>query len=142
MTNTLNDADSHARPLFEQLLQNCANAGVPCRIVDIIRTPAQQEQKVKDGVSWTAHSMHEPQPLEGKSKAIDIVPLSVLSEHKPDWDPNHPDWQKIGPIGEALKLEWGGRWVHLNGGKGDPSHFQDNFKPQEPIAGATNDVAS
>jgi peptidoglycan LD-endopeptidase CwlK len=120
-------ADSHARPLFEQLLQNCAKAGVPCRIVDIFRTSTQQEQKIARGVSWTSHSKHEAQPPEGKSKAIDIVPLSILSEHKPDWDPTHPDWQKIGPIGEALGLEWGGRWTTLNNGRGDPSHFQDNW---------------
>jgi len=69
--------------------------------------------------------MHLPQPPEGKSKAIDIVPLSILSEHKPDWDPEHPDWQKIGPIGEKLGLEWGGRWEHHP----DPSHFQDNYEP-------------
>jgi hypothetical protein len=138
MPNSLNDADSHARPLFEQLLQNCAKAGVPCRVVDIIRTPTQQEQKLKDGVSWTQHSMHLPQPLEDKSKAIDIVPLSILTEHKPNWDPTHPDWQKIGPIGEALGLEWGGRWKEHP----DPSHFQDNWKLQDAVAGINEDIAT
>ena len=127
--NSLDMADSHARPLFEQLLQSCAAAGVPCRIVDIFRTATQQEQKLAQGVSWTSHSKHEAQPPEGKSKAIDIVPLSILGEHKPNWDPTHPDWLKIGVIGEKLGLEWGGRWTHLNGGVGDPSHFQDNWKP-------------
>jgi peptidoglycan L-alanyl-D-glutamate endopeptidase CwlK len=130
MTNSFDDADSHARPLFEQLLLNCAKAGVPCRIVDIIRTEPQQLQKIKDGVSWTKRSMHLPQPPEGKSKAIDIVPLSILGEHKPSWDPGHPDWQKIGPIGETLGLEWGGRWTEHP----DPSHFQDNFKTQLPTS--------
>jgi D-alanyl-D-alanine carboxypeptidase len=140
MPNSLNDADSHARPLFEQLLQNCVKEGVPCRIVDIIRTPTQQEQKLKDGVSWTKNSLHLPQPFENKSKAIDIVPLSILSENKPDWDPKHPDWQKIGPIGEELGLEWGGRWPdNPPHSRPDPSHFQDNWKP-EVREGTTEDI--
>lgn len=131
MSNTLNDAASYARPLFEQLLRECAKAGVPCRIVDIIRTPSQQEKKLAQGVSWTTHSKHLPQPPEGKSEAIDIVPLEILSEHKPDWDITNPLWTKIGLIGERLGLEWGGRWTHINNGNGDPGHFQYVHKVEE-----------
>lgn len=124
MPNTMNDAASYARPLFEKLLLECTKAGIPCRIVDIIRTPKEQEKKVADKVSWTPHSKHLPQPPEGKSEAIDIVPLSILSEHKPDWDIKNPLWTKIGSIGESIGLEWGGRWTHINNGNGDPGHFQ------------------
>jgi D-alanyl-D-alanine carboxypeptidase len=129
MPNTLNEAASYARPLFEKLLQNCTAAGVPCRIVDIIRTPTQQEQKLAQGVSWTEHSKHLPQPPEGKSEAIDIVPLAILNEHKPDWDPTSPLWQQIGEVGKALGLLWGGSWTHINDGNGDPSHFEYIHKP-------------
>jgi D-alanyl-D-alanine carboxypeptidase len=142
MPSLLDDADSHARPLFERLLQACAMAGVPCRIVDVIRTEPQQEQKLAAGLSWTRNSMHLPQPPEGKSKAIDIVPLSVLEEHKPDWSPTDPSWQKIGVIGKSLGLTWGGDWKHINNGLGDPSHFQDDYKPQDAVAGVTSDIAS
>jgi hypothetical protein len=127
--NSLDDAASYARPLFEQLLQGCVKVKVPCRIVDIIRTPAQQEQKLLDGVSWTQHSKHEPQPPESKSEAIDIVPLAILSEHKPDWDPTNPVWKVIGDVGTKLGLLWGGTWTHINNGNGDPSHFEYIHKP-------------
>jgi hypothetical protein len=135
-SNSLDDAASYARPLFEQLLQNCAKAGIPCRIVDIIRTPSQQEQKLKDKVSWTEHSKHLPQPPEQKSEAIDIVPLAILSEHKPDWDPTNVLWQKIGAIGQATGLLWGGTWKHLNNGLGDPSHFE--YIHKEPDVQVSN----
>lgn len=124
MTNTLLDAASYARPLFEQLMQNCAAKGVPCRLVDILRTPSQQQQKLKDGLSWTEHSKHLPQPPENLSEAIDIIPLGILGEHKPDWDPTSPLWQQIGQIGKDLGLRWGGDWKDINNGRGDPSHFE------------------
>jgi hypothetical protein len=124
--NTLNDAASYCVPLFLQLVENCAKAGVPVRIVDISRTPSQQQVKIATGVSWTQNSKHLPQPPEGKSEAIDIVPLVILGEHKPDWDPGSLAWQKIGKIGQDLGLEWGGAWLEHK----DPSHFQYIHKPE------------
>ena len=126
MGRDLAELASYFEPLASALIDNCNAAGVPVRIVDTGRTPTEQEQKLVQGVSWVSVSKHEPQPPEGKSEAIDIVPMSVLSEHKPDWDPGHPDWQKIGPIGEALGLRWGGRWVHHP----DVSHFEYVHAPE------------
>jgi D-alanyl-D-alanine carboxypeptidase len=123
-TNTINDAASYFRPLIDQLLQGCVKAGVPCRIVDISRSPSQQVQKVKDGLSWTLNSKHLPQPPENKSEAVDIVPLVILGEHKLDWDPTNNAWQIIGEVGKSLGLRWGGDWKHINNGNGDPSHFE------------------
>ena len=102
------------------MLERAKEAGVECKIVDTGRTPTEQQVKISQGVSWTNNSKHLPQMPEGKSEAIDIVPLSVLEEHKPTWSPEHPDWQKIGPIGEQLGLRWGGRWQKHP----DPSHFE------------------
>jgi hypothetical protein len=128
MGNSLDELASYFRPQAQELLDDCATIGIPCRVVDTGRTPTEQEAKLAQGVSWTSHSKHEPQPPEGKSEAIDIVPEAILEEHKSDWDPSNPLWLKIGEIGERLGMEWGGRWVHVNGGKGDPSHFQ--YVPQ------------
>jgi len=129
MGRDLNELDSHFLPKAQALIDRCNAAGVPVRVVDTGRSSAEQEQKLAQGVSWTSHSMHEAQPPEQKSKAIDVVPKAILEEHKPNWDPANPLWLKIGQIGEKLGLEWGGRWKHVNGGKGDPSHFQDSSKP-------------
>jgi hypothetical protein len=126
MGKDLNELASYFLPLAQTLIDACALAGIPVRIVDTGRTSQEQEQKILEGVSWTHTSKHEPQPPEGKSEAIDIVPLAILNEHKPDWDPTSPLWLKIGLIGEGLGLVWGGRWTHINGGRGDPSHFEYN----------------
>ena len=124
MGKSLDEAASYAKPLFVQLLAECEAQGVPCRIEDVGRDEATQAQNLAKGVSWTTNSKHLPQPPEDKSEAIDIVPVEILNLNKKDWDPGNPVWAKIGLIGEGLGLFWGGRWTHINGGKGDPGHFQ------------------
>lgn len=118
---------SYMQPLAIALLQNAKDAGIDCMVVDTDRTPKEQTQKIIDHVSWTEHSKHEPQPPEMKSEAIDICPLVLLGTKF--WSPDSPLWQLLGPIGESLGLEWGGRWKHINNGKGDVSHFQYRHKP-------------
>lgn len=117
---SLNELASYFRPLAEQLLIECGRSGVPVRIVDTGRSLTEQRQKIAQKVSWTNNSKHLPQPPEGLSEAIDIVPLAVLSEHKPDWDPTNPAWQIVGHIGRRLGLRWGGDWRETP----DPSHFE------------------
>lgn len=125
MGNNLSELASYFELLAVQLIQNCFSAGVPVRIVDTGRTELEQVQKLAQGVSWITRSKHEPQPPEMKSEAIDIVPIEILGEHKPDWDPTSPLWDRIGPIGEKLGLCWGGRWHPHR----DPSHFEYVHKP-------------
>lgn len=141
MGKSLNELASYFRPLAEELLSNCEEVGVPCRIVDTGRSFVEQIDKIKEKRSWTTLSKHLPQLPELRSEAIDIVPEEILEEHKADWDPDNPLWLKIGVVGEAMGLEWGGRWKHVNGGKGDPSHFQyvhrdENGFVKEPVFGA------
>src|SRR5437879_7746278 len=126
MGKDLQELASYFLPQAVELIRQCSMAGVPVKIVDTGRTESEQEQKLAQGVSWVPRSKHEPQPPEGKSEAIDIVPESVLSEHKPDWDPKHPDWQRIGVIGESMGLHWGGSWKSHP----DPSHFEFVHPPQ------------
>jgi len=87
MGKDLNELASYFLPKAQALLDTCASAGVPVRVVDTGRSASEQESKIAQGVSWTTHSKHEPQPPEQKSEAIDVVPVAILSEHKADWDP-------------------------------------------------------
>lgn len=127
MGRDLNELASYFLPKAQALLDACAAADCPVRVVDTGRTPQEQTIKLAQGVSWIPVSKHEPQPPEGKSEAIDIVPLSVLEENKPNWDPGHPDWKKIGAIGKSLGLRWGGDWVSHP----DPSHFEYVHPPAQ-----------
>src|SRR4051812_45570665 len=106
--NSLDELSSYMRPLAVKLLSDAAKAGIPCRVVDTGRTPSEQAVKIMYGVSWTENSRHLPQPPEGKSEAVDLVPQEILDEHKSNWSPDSPLWARLGAIGENLGLTWGG----------------------------------
>lgn len=71
------------------------------------------EQCPGDVVTWTLKSKHSSR------KAYDTVPIV---EGHAVWDEDAL-WNPIGQEGEALGLEWGGRW-----NKPDKPHFQLNIK--------------
>jgi hypothetical protein len=96
------------RPLAFELLARCVEQGIAVCVVDTLRTPAEHAANLAKGVSWTTRSKH----LVGD--AIDICPYAVWSSTGPDklsWDVSDPNWQRIGAIGEAIGLKWGGRWT-------------------------------
>lgn len=116
MSRLLNDLSPAFRPAAIELLARCAESGIPVFIVDTLRTPAEQEENLRKGVSWTAHSRH----LTGD--AIDVAPYEVYQLHgknKLEWDADDPAWQVIGSLGEHLGLTWGGRWARK-----DMGHFE------------------
>jgi len=102
MNKKLNDLDPTFKPKVFELLARCIENRLQVIIIETLRTPEQQEINITNGVSWTRKSKH----LIGK--AIDLAPVSVL-ELK-NWAPKHPDWERLGHIGESLGLTWGGRW--------------------------------
>lgn len=123
-----------------ELIARCAEQGIPLMIINTLRTSAEQEANIKNGVSWTKNSRHLPAPHwascmksvgpsfdcscpnAGKSRAIDICPYSIFQLDGPDklkWDSDSPVWETIGRIGESLGLKWGGRWT-----KRDMGHFE------------------
>lgn len=118
MGNSINELASYVQPLCEEFFNLAQAAGITCALIDTGRTPTEQEQKLADGVSWTTHSKHLPQPPEGKSEAFDVCPKEYLLMK--GWNPDGPLWAKLGGIGESLGLRWGGRWTKTP----DPGHFE------------------
>ena len=107
MSRALDDLSPRFRPLACELLARCVEHGIAVMIVDTRRTPAEHAMNLAKGVSWTQHSKH----LDGD--AIDICPYATWDAHGPDkvnWDGGDPVWLKLGAIGEAIGLRWGGRW--------------------------------
>lgn len=107
MSRALDDLSPRFRPLAVELLARCVEQGLAVAIVDTLRTPEEHAANLKKGVSWTTHSKH----LDGD--AIDVCPYQVWDAHGPDklnWDVGDPVWVRLGAIGEALGLRWGGRW--------------------------------
>lgn len=122
MSRRLDDLDVGFKLKVFEFLARCIEAGLPVMVVDTLRTPREQKENLRRGVSWTTHSKHLPQPPDRKSKAIDICPYLQYSLHGPDklqWDADDPAFQTIGKIGEALGFTWGGRWK-----KRDMGHFE------------------
>lgn len=117
MSRRLDDLSDRFRPLAFQLLARTVEAGIPVIIVDTLRTPDEHKQNLFKGVSWTLRSKH----LDGD--AIDICPYAQWDAHgakKLNWDAGDPVWQRLGAIGEAIGLRWGGRWTKTP----DLGHFE------------------
>ena len=107
LSRKLDDLSPRFRPIACELLARCAEAGLPVVIVNTRRSMAQQEEYLRRGVSWTRNSKH----ITGD--AIDLAPYDTYSLYGPDklrWNADDPVWPRIGAIGEALGLRWGGRW--------------------------------
>lgn len=99
-----------------ELLARTVEQQIPVVIINTLRTPEEQAANLAKGVSWTSNSKH----LTGD--AIDVCPYAQYDAHgtnKLDWDAADPIWQKVGAIGEALGLRWGGRWTVK-----DMGHFE------------------
>ncbi len=116
MDTSLDSLDPIFKPLAFALLARLVEARIPVVIVNTRRTASEQAVNVAKGVSWVTHSKHED------GLAIDIAPFSVYDEHggnKLQWDEQDPIWLRIGQIGEACNLRWGGRWQQK-----DMGHFE------------------
>ena len=125
MSRSLNDLSDRMRPRVFEFLARLTEAQIPVAIVDTLRTVEEQAQNVFKGVSWTMNSKH----LTGD--AIDVCPWATWDAHGPDklnWDASDPVWQRIGKIGEACGLLWGGRWQKTP----DLGHFE--YRPT-PVTG-------
>lgn len=125
MSRNLNDLSDRFRPKAFEFLARLMEAQIPVIIVDTLRTPAEQAENIRRGVSWTPHSKH----LTGD--AIDVAPYAVFDLHGPDklqWDAGDPIWTKLGVIGEACGLKWGGRWTVK-----DLGHFELKEPPPPKV---------
>ena len=116
MSRALDDLSPEMRARAVELLARCVEAGIVVMIVDTLRTPEEHAENLANGTSWTTHSKH----LDGD--AIDIAPLEQYVLHgrkKIEWDGSDPVWARIGALGEAIGLRWGGRWTVR-----DMGHFE------------------
>lgn len=126
-SKSLDDLQPDVRALADTLLTLAYANDMHVTIIDTLRTPAEQQVKLAQGVSWTHNSLHEPQPPDGLARAIDIAPSELLTIK--GWAPESSLWKQLGAWGKQVGFEWGGDWPHkvVNGrvvSSPDPSHFQ------------------
>lgn len=132
MSRRLDDLAPVFRPIVFELLARVVEAGIPCLVVDTLRTPAEHQANLANGTSKVKHSKH----LDGL--AIDICPFETYQAVGPDkllWTTTTPEaaamWRRLGIIGKSLGLRWGGDFTPVNSqGIGwDPGHFEYIARP-------------
>ena len=123
MSRALDDLVPELRTKAFELIARCAEADIPVKIIDTLRTKAEQDVYLRKGVSWTSNSKH----LTGR--ALDICPYEIYTAapggDKLLWNVEHPIWDTIVTIGERLGLKAGARWAVRDFG-----HFE---LPDEPL---------
>lgn len=149
MSRNLEDLDPDVRMKAEALITNALAVGIHLRVTQTYRTPEEQEAIYAIGRTVSGvrcHHRGEAAPRE--LGACPAHPLGLTVTHAPpgySWhefrrafdvaeadstpydigDPGEDGvdeswWERVGGLGEAVGLEWGGRWKHP-----DRPHFQD-----------------
>ena len=136
MSTKLNDLDYRFQPTVFEFLARLIEADIPVKIIFTGRTQDEQNALYEQGrttpgqvVTWTRDSKHVMKAPDFKSFAIDVCPwdeFRLNGSDKLKWDAADPVWGKIGAIGEALGMKWGGRWKQK-----DLSHFE--YKRAGPL---------
>ncbi len=123
------------------LIVLAADQGIPVRLTSTLRTLPQQEalyaqgrlsraevNRLRQVAGWPALSALERNRMVTNARpgdswhnwgrAFDLVPMQRHQNLLPHWA--SPWWKKLGELGKAVGLEWGGEWR-----KPDRPHFQD-----------------
>jgi hypothetical protein len=82
---------------------------LPVVITSARRTTTQQASLVAQGLSRTLSSKHV------SGLAFDVDMYGWNRNDVPEWV-----WSELGPIGEAFRMTWGGRWTSFR----DVGHFE------------------
>lgn len=120
MSRSLTDLCPRVRGRVFEALARMVGADVPVKVIDTLRTPAEQADNIRKGVSWTKNSLHLPQKdcpgcmtVGGLAHAIDVAPYDVFDAHgmdKLNWDAKDPRWDIVGECYILAGMEWGGVW--------------------------------
>lgn len=109
--------EPHVRPLARQLVEAALGEDILLVITEGRRTLERQQKLYAQGrtapgpiVTWTMKSRH----LTGEAVDVGVLVDGVLV-----WPDDDALWERIGQLGEAAGLRWGGRWK-----KPDRPHFE------------------
>ena len=124
MANSRNLEDLHPRvaALARRLIEQCAAQGIDLLITCTWRDHASQDALYAQGRTRPGRVVtcaRGGQSWHNWRIAFDVVPLRG---GKLVWGTQGADgelWCRVGEIGEAIGLEWGGRWKFI-----DMPHFQ------------------
>lgn len=118
----LNELNPYVKELAEEFLDKCARAGLKVVITETYRSPARQDYLYSQGRTIPGKIVTN---ATGKAKssyhywrlAFDVCQNVKGAAY------DNAFFAKVGPIGESVGLEWGGRWTSPV----DKPHFQYTF---------------
>lgn len=141
-SRSLNDLHPILQRLARDFLGACQAQGLDVLVTCTYRSQTEQDELYAQGrtkpgriVTWTTKSEHSATLSDGMpgSRAFDVVPLrngklvwgtggDGLDDDPTDDDTDDLElWERLGKIGRAVGLEWGGDWPDS---KKDRPHFQ------------------
>lgn len=129
MTTIIEKFHPKFQPLVEKLVKNCLAEGISIKVYFGLRSWAEQDAiyqrptngKDDDGdgkideADEKVTNARAGQSFHNYGLAVDVVPIVG---GKAVWNDGEL-WERVGKVGEALGLEWGGRWKFV-----DKPHFQ------------------
>ena len=120
------------QPLCSKLI-NHANVVLASQNASVIitctyRNKDEQAALYAQGRTLPGKKVTNARPGESKHNLVDksgnpaaeAFDIAILVNGKLNWDLEHPVWEIAGKLGEALGLEWAGRWTRFREGP----HFQ------------------
>lgn len=117
MSNQLSDLDPQVEQMAEAMLTACAAAGISLFVTQTLRTYEEQAAIYSQGrTAPGAIVTHAPPGYSWHNfgRAFDVAQAGLHP-----YPTQEAFWEKVGEIGEANGLEWGGRWKFP-----DRPHFQ------------------
>jgi len=116
MSARLEDLDPDVRAKAEALVELAREAGCPIRVTHTLRTWDEQAHLYAKGRTLPGTKVTNAPPgysWHNFKRAFDVCFVGPTPYEGP--------WEKLGPLGESVGLEWGGRWKKFT----DRPHFQD-----------------
>lgn len=105
------------RPKAFEILARLTEAGIPCRLIETLRSEEAHAEDVANGRSWVKRSKHQD------GNAIDVCPYLIFDAHganKLNWNAADPIWKQLGAAGKRVAgVGWGGDWT-----RADLGHFE------------------
>ena len=124
MSRRLEDLVPAVQQRAQALVKAAKDAGIDLLITSTYRSNDEQAALYAQGRTKPGAIVTNARPGDSYHNwrcALDVVPLR---NGKPVWGTSGPDgdlWRKIGEMGEAVGLEWAGRWT---GKLREMAHFQ------------------
>jgi peptidoglycan LD-endopeptidase CwlK len=109
------------QPLARRLVETATEQGIHVKIICGNRTYEEQDDLYAQGRSKDGNIVTKArggQSMHNFGTAFDI---GIFDASGKKYLGESPDYRKVGKIGEALGLEWGGDWKFV-----DEPHFQYN----------------